>query len=224
MAGFNILVVRAWEQDYPENRLYPQLSQEEGQLAALESGDGTNMLSFQASSAFVEHSGEALAQTQGPTLGVVTDCRVIVSCEKFTKGSTWIGAGPGVAVAAGAMAVSAVRARMRRRGKVMVGHLRYEWLSRVGTRKGAVVALEYRNNFILKELKIRTLGGIAPAMAQDIARRAATLRLAQNPDLTAEQRTALEALHQAQVFSPAVKDWQYYVLPGAIELRTRVTA
>ncbi len=222
--AFNILVVRAFDQDYPENRLYPQLSDEEGKIIRTEPDDGTNMLSFEAAYAVVYDTRSRiprkLAETHGPTIGIVSDCRVAVSCEKFTKGSTWIGAGPGAVIAAGAMAVSAARARSRRQGKIMVGHIRYEWVSRVGTWAGKYLSLEYSSNQVPKKLELHIRGGIVHNVAQDIVRRIAMLRLTQKADLAEEQRAALEGLQQTEAFSPTLRGWQYYEMPGSVMVRT----
>lgn len=222
--AFNILTVRAFDQDYPESRLYPKLSRVEGEIVATEPGDGSNIMSFQAVYAVVYDTRSRiprkLAETHGPTIGIVSDCRLAVSCEKFTKGSTWVGAGPGVVIAAGAMAVSAARARSRRQGKIMVGHVRYEWVSRVGTWAGKYLSLEYSSNQVPKKVELHIRGGIAYTVAQDIVRRVAMLRLAQKEDLPGEQRAALEVLQQAEAFSPALKGWQYYELPGSVMVRT----
>jgi len=58
----------------------------------------------------------------------ITDQRVVISCEKYDKGGGWVGT-PAAMVAANA--VSAIRAARRTRGKVLVGHVRYQWLHTV---------------------------------------------------------------------------------------------
>ncbi len=69
---------------------------------------------------------------------LLTDCRLILYCAKYDKGSTWIGLGAaGVVFALGATAVSAARAAHRRKGKLLAGHVRYQWVSWVlAKRKG----------------------------------------------------------------------------------------
>lgn len=57
---------------------------------------------------------------------LVTDARVIIYCDKWTKSGGWIGFGAGgMAVALAANAVSKARASSRRKGKLLVGHVRY---------------------------------------------------------------------------------------------------
>lgn len=58
----------------------------------------------------------------------ITDARVAIACTKYDKGGGWIG-GP---TALAANAVSKARAAVRRRGKSLVGHIRYPWLWSVG--------------------------------------------------------------------------------------------
>src|SRR4051812_23613831 len=58
---------------------------------------------------------------------VITGGRVVVHCEKFTKGGGWRGFGVGgLAFAAVANVVSHARAAARRKGKVLIAHVRYE--------------------------------------------------------------------------------------------------
>lgn len=64
---------------------------------------------------------------------LVTEARVIVYCEKWTKSGGWMGFGVGgLAVALAANAVSKARAAGRRKGKLLVGQIRYPWLAAAG--------------------------------------------------------------------------------------------
>lgn len=59
----------------------------------------------------------------------ITEGRLAVACSKYDKGSTYVGwGGIGLLVAVGATSVSKARAAGRRRGKMLVGHVRYDWL------------------------------------------------------------------------------------------------
>ena len=65
-----------------------------------------------------------------PFLVLVTDRRLVYTCDRFTKGSTWVPFGVAGAVLAGtAMAISAAKARKARQGRAAAGQLRYDWLS-----------------------------------------------------------------------------------------------
>jgi len=60
---------------------------------------------------------------------VLTEARIVVYCEKWTKGGGWWGFGlGGLAFAVAANAVSHARAAHRRKGKVLVAQVRYPWL------------------------------------------------------------------------------------------------
>lgn len=59
---------------------------------------------------------------------MATDSRLVFYCKDYDKGGKWIGG----ATALIANAVEKGIAKARSRGKVMVGHIRYEWLAMVG--------------------------------------------------------------------------------------------
>jgi hypothetical protein len=220
---FNVLTVRAFEQDYQPGRLYPQLPEEDGQIVAPETGDGSTSMCCVAKHAVVKdlrgRIHTTVLQTYGPTRVMVADCRIAVSCEKFTKGSTWVGSGAGVLIAATAMAASAARARHQRQGKLMVGHLRYEWISRIGVNRGRCLSLEYVANGLPRGLEMQFFDDISVTAAQDIARRVAAFRL-QHVELAIEHRAVLERLRAAKVLQPAKGKWDYYDLPGSLMVRT----
>jgi hypothetical protein len=224
MAGFSILTVRAFDQEYPDNLLYPQLSGDEERILEAEPGDGSSVMSFSGSYASVynmpRHVRNKLAETIGPLLGFVSDCRVAVSSEKLTRDGTWVGVEPGGVVAAGAAAVSAASARSRIQGKIMVGHLRYEWISKIWASTGKHLSLEYGSNDVPRAMEIQVIGGLSVIMAQDITRRVATFRLKENPELPGEQRAVLEGLREAGPLRPTARKWGYYELPGAAMVRT----
>jgi hypothetical protein len=71
---------------------------------------------------------------------LITGQRVALACEKYDKGGGWVGS-PSLMVAANA--VSKARASRRRRGNVLVGHVRYQWLASVGyLSRGGLLKLE----------------------------------------------------------------------------------
>lgn len=118
----------------------------------------------------------------------VTDSRIAVACSKYDKGGGWVGWGvAGFAMAVTANAVSKVRAARRRRGRMLVGHVRYEWL-------GTIVAKDRTGMFGRNSLRMPfsdpLLGGHlmcvdlqldkhepASALASDIAARARRHRI-----------------------------------------------
>lgn len=57
----------------------------------------------------------------------VTDCRVIYRCDKYDKGDKWSGGLSAVAL----NAIERARANKRTAGKVLLGHIRYEWIAEI---------------------------------------------------------------------------------------------
>lgn len=57
----------------------------------------------------------------------ITNKRIIFVCEKYNKGSMWRGSGYGALVAVALTVGSAMYAAHKRKGKAVVGQLRYEW-------------------------------------------------------------------------------------------------
>jgi hypothetical protein len=63
----------------------------------------------------------------------ITGTRVILYCRNFDKGGGWRGWGlGGLAVAVTANAISKGMAANRRRGRALVGNIRYPWITKVG--------------------------------------------------------------------------------------------
>jgi hypothetical protein len=76
---------------------------------------------------------EVVALTDIQLHVLVTEARIIFYCEKWTKSGGWIGFGPGgLAVALTANIISKALAAGRRKGKLLVGHVRYPWLAAAG--------------------------------------------------------------------------------------------
>ncbi len=57
----------------------------------------------------------------------ITDCRVIYRCDKYDKGSRWRGGATALAM----NAISKAAANKRSAGKLLLGHIRYEWISAI---------------------------------------------------------------------------------------------
>ena len=60
----------------------------------------------------------------------ITDARVAFACSKYDKGGGWIGT-PGAMLVMNVASKSL--AAVRRRGKMMVGQVRYPWIANVGS-------------------------------------------------------------------------------------------
>jgi hypothetical protein len=131
--SYSILTVRTSE--HADGRLHPVVS-DGRDLVVLEEGDGE----VQRLSASAVHVGEAVAgglRTLTHVSNVkldllVSESRVILACQKYEKGGGWVGFGAGAFVAVAANGASKALAAHRRRGKVLVGQVRYPWLRCVG--------------------------------------------------------------------------------------------
>ena len=101
----------------------------------------------------------------------------------------------------------------------MVGHLRYDWISRIGANRGRCMSLEYAANGQPRGLELQFLDDISLLVAQDIVRRVAAFRL-QRGELSVEHRAVLERLRTAELLQPAKGKWDCYDLPGSLMVRT----
>jgi len=136
--GYSILKIVTG--DWSDGRLYPVMADPAlggGMLVEREDLDGTSVVPIPVSTIRVDEV------TAGGTVRLleckkvkaslyVTDSRVVLACENYDKGSMYLGIGDiGATVAVAATAVSRLRARARRKGKMLTGQVRYQWLSEV---------------------------------------------------------------------------------------------
>ena len=146
----------------------------------------------------------------------VTDSRLVVVVEKFTKGSTHVGFGVvGVAVALTATGISHARAAHRRKGKILVGQVRWQWAKVVAAAPGQNAhssatlrtVCETRNGSETRTFRLDlTVPGTVPVLevAQDWIHRAASWRLAHFPGRE-DGRDRLRELTAAPVLAPPQK-------------------
>jgi hypothetical protein len=229
--GFNVLTIRSGL-DTGDDALYPALSDLSGpEIIVLDRQDGQHVTRLVATAVRVlevrEGGLKQLVRLREVKIDVfVTDSRVALACEKYDKGGGWVGFGPGgVLVAVTANAVSKARAASRRRGKVLVGHVRYPWLKSVGasTKSGfatsEAIRLEYSEKLpggrVIKLVELTLPKNIdATLVAQEIARRAANYRLANYPDMKAEERAKFTSLSAAPPRpQPAPKKFDFVRMP-----------
>ena len=170
----------------------------------LEARDGTNVQHLTTRGVTLAVDGKAVMRLRDVKIEVyITDARVALACSKYDKGGGWIGG-------AGAMivlnSVSKARATVRRHGKMLVGQVRYPWLSLVGSTSKSGFGSDERLIFDCKQSKQRSLrltlvlpnNVDAAKAAAEIVRRAATYRLATDTELGDEEREKLMALTTAQ--------------------------
>lgn len=142
--SFNLLAIR--ELNAPADPLYPSPA-EQPDTVELTEADGQPSAPFKVG----EMNLRVVAQGQQPQrllrvkdmTAVVrtTDARITVACSKYDKGGGWAPWTAGaVPVALAANAVSKARAKSRRQGKMLVGHIPYKWLLSVGYKPSAIPA------------------------------------------------------------------------------------
>ncbi len=157
---------------------------------------------------------------------VVTDYRVVVACSKYEKGGGWMAFGGmgALLIEAAANTASKVRAARRRRGKMLVGHVRHVQLASVGFKPPS--GLKQRETLRLGTfdptvegfrgltLDITLAGGQAASfMAEEIASRAAEHELNHGEEeMEEERRELLEALLEPEPLTPQAKKFSSYFL------------
>jgi hypothetical protein len=216
-----ILGIRSGEDE--DDRMYPVLSDEAAAYPVeLTHADGTKVGSLPVSELSVSQGGSRVTTLRDIAATVmITDCRVIVFCAKYDKGGGWFGLGAGgIATAAVLNTVSKARAARRRRGKLLVGHIRYPWLRAVGAGRKTGWLSDER----LRLTVCHKAGGAASRplalditlpkranaalAAQDIAWRAAKFHLA-HTEIDPTNRDVYERLvNSPPVVEPGISGWR----------------
>lgn len=151
----------------------------------------------------------------------LTDCRLAIGCSRFDTGGGWVGS-PGTMLLLNG--VSKARARVRSRGKVLVGHVRYSWLCAIGasSKQGWLDSEQVRLELFDRtsgcerrlqlELTLHKPFEAVP-MAQEIAHRAALQWLTHGRTTTEQDRLAFERLVSPPPLQPPPKRFAFYTLP-----------
>lgn len=169
----------------------------------LEPRDGSQIHHLTSRSFEVMQGGVKVASSHGIALHLyITDARVAFACSKYDKGSTWVGNSP---LALPLTVASKTLAAARRRGKMLVGQIRYPSLSAVGStaRTGAfeqerlMFAAATEEHVPIKITCVLPKQQNAAELAAEITRRAAAFRLSAEEDLASETVEELEALRAA---------------------------
>ncbi len=208
--SFSIITVRTYDDE--DDALFPRLDSMTGG-PAFDADDGSLRELNARELEIYEFNGgvDRVLSLDSLTFEVaITDSRVVVWCKKFDKGGGWRGFGVTSLVIAGAAnAVSHARAASRRKGKCLVGQVRYPWLAKVGYRskQGMFSSVEEirllvedgtsgsdRRRMAL-DLRLNSTES-ARSVAETIVRRAVDYRLARAPDLEPEERQSLEELQR----------------------------
>lgn len=126
----------------------------------------------------------------------ITDARVTFACSKYDKGGGWIGDPVSMlALNTGSKLLAAAR----RRGKMLVGQVRYPWIVAVYAQNktwkhAEVLRLRCKSGdeYIWVDLELK--GHDATVVAREIIHRAARFRLAHDPELSLEEQRELHEL------------------------------
>ena len=193
----------------------PQLDAELGLLAPVPSDagpdsvhpeplDGSQPLSLHCTSVTLRIAGDKksiiqLRDIRGKV--TLTDGRITFACSKYDKGGGWFGGFTAVALNAGSKALAA----RRRRGKMLVAHLRYPWINAVyaknksGFLSSEQLRIVFVNDGARMQLDLELPKEVdAAAVATELIRRTATFRLRHDPEMTREEREQLEALQNLE--------------------------
>ena len=208
--------------------LYPPLSGPQDAMPfEWEQGDGANPHGFVSKTVdIMQYTGAGWSKIRGlrelDFHVVITEARVVVYCEKFTKGGGWRGFGVGgVAFALVANAVSHARAAARRKGKIFIGQVRYAWLRQVSVltdKKGRIWGIRLvvdaggagESRMLALDLALKERFGPA-VFAQHITMCAAAYLL--DNGLVAADDAEVNALATAP--DTAVRSWN---IPGPIQV------
>jgi hypothetical protein len=225
--GYSILAIRTAEDE--DGRLYPVVGDDHSPVE-LESLDGSiQRLSGRAVmvSELVAGGLKTVARFKDIKVDLlITESRVALCCDKYEKGGGWVGFGAGAFVALAANGVSKARAAHRRRGKMLVGQVRYSWLRCVGykpkagwgssekLRLGVAVKL---NDGATRELLLDVAlpkGVDSKAVARAIVTRAARYRLDHTAIDDGDERRKFEELAAApQLAPPEPRKFAMYQMP-----------
>jgi len=221
--AFNILTIRTAE--YEDGALYPVLGDERNEIE-FERFDGSNVkvvyatalrVHRQVGSSLVKEAG--IAEIQASVY--ITDARVAIACTKYDKGGGWRGASLAVPVL---NLASKARAAHRRKGKMLVGHVRYPWVSAVGFSEKAGFGTTDQLRVIINEkiegVNRKTIfeldfpkGTDVGALARLIAQRSAAYRLQHDLQLGDEERAKFVALTHAPAKAGVPKKYVFFEMP-----------
>ncbi len=217
---YNVLAVcQNGEENYP---LFPTLNDELTVMG--EQLDGGFGETIQVSKVVVRrkvgNSFKTVMETKDLSFQVwVTASRVIFYCKKFEKGGGWMGWGVGgLAVAIVANSVSHAMAASRRKGKALVGNIRYPWVSRVSfaPRNGMGTENQVRISFVDGTEDSRPDCDItfsierhrdANRLARHIVDRVIAYRYASGEELDAGELAGLEALRTCGLVAAPAKGY-----------------
>ena len=134
---WNLMTVRSAEDT--DGRMYPLIGSGDS-VAELEPADG-NVKLFKGGGLVLCESIEQGGATEiaflkdVPVQIMVTDSRVVLSADKWNKGSRYWGVGLGATSALIDNIALSIREARQRRGSLLMGHIRYNWMHTVGCQR-----------------------------------------------------------------------------------------
>jgi hypothetical protein len=227
--GFDVLAVRTVHHD--DRGLYPVMAGA-GRSVEMEELDGADIMTLSATALSVgEVSGPGITQV-GRLCPVraqvmITGARVVVICTDVDRARGCGAFAPVEPVGpSGRGVVARTLAAHRRRTTMLVGHVRFAWLSQVGASPNQGVRGEEQLRLILGEdvggtERLVVLDLTLPRhvdslqVAREIVGRAARVRIGHTkiPD---EDVAALRALMGAERLIPEAKCFAMYTIPGHV--------
>jgi hypothetical protein len=229
-----IMTVREIGSDQ-DSRLSPApsgLKEPESRLVIPESYDGENPVILPIAGIHEQEivAGGAKTVAKLPRTGgvmYITDSRVVVAIEKFEKGNLYLGfSSPTEGIAVLASGVSALRAARRRKGKVLVGQVRYQWLKfagadpriSIGSGGGIYLGCEVKGaagTRLYRLVVTLARGQVDPLdIIQDIIQRAARYRLAHFPGNPDHHARLDELAKVPRLPNPKPKELASYAMPN----------
>ena len=213
-------------EDFLEMGLLLPVPATEKNTVVMEDRDGTQVQRLTASAVEFKVGGRTVFKDRQVRIDLfVTDARFALACSKYDKGGGWA---PWGGLAAGAVAVTAnavskTRAKLRSRGKMLVGQVRYPWIHRVGSSPKTGWGSEEKLIFETSAKGGSTTLTLtlpkntdAAKVAAEITQRAARYRLA-SEQLDKETRDLLEPFTSVEPLAPSAnpKEARYFTMPRA---------
>jgi Protein of unknown function (DUF2510) len=221
--AFNILTIRTAEHE--DGSLYPVLGDDKSEIE-IEQLDGKDIKILYANALQVRRVvGSSLVKEVGiadiKATVYITDARVAVACSKYDKGGGWRGASLAVPVL---NLASKARAASRRKGKMLVGQIRYPWLAQVGfTEKAGFGTLDaLRLEVVEKADGVERVvyldldfpkGTDTGRLALLISQRSAAYRLRNDPELSPDEREKFEHLVRGVALRSEPKKFAFFKMP-----------
>lgn len=182
----------------------------------LEPSDGRFPLSFHCTRLTLRVAGgqRLLRAHDLRVRAMLTDSRLVFACSAFDPGGRRLGAGASLALNQSRKVLAAGHCEDR----MLVGHLRFPWISAVYARNDhGIFSSEQLRVFFVDE-GVRTqldleldCGSDAPAVATELLRRIGRFRLHHEPDLALGEQLEFEALARLE---PLVDDPRSEEMPG----------